>query len=63
VVRAAESAGLAVGGRLTGVEREAEWAFGAYRDRMTMECVREDFRPHPATAHLRVPREARYSDE
>jgi hypothetical protein len=42
-----------VGGRLVGIEREAEWAFGARRDRMVMECVREDFPPHPATAHLR----------
>jgi len=53
VVRATERAGAAVGARLVGIEREAEWAFGGRRDRMVMECVREDFPPHPATAHLR----------
>ena len=53
VVRATERTAAAVGGRLVGIEREAEWAFGAHRDRMVMECVREDFPPHPATAHLR----------
>jgi RimJ/RimL family protein N-acetyltransferase len=53
VVRATERVASAVGGRLVGIERESEWAFGAHRDRMVMECVREDFPPHPATAHLR----------
>ncbi len=53
VVRATERVAAAVGGRLVGIEREAEWAFGALRDRMVMECVRDDFPPHPATAHLR----------
>jgi len=54
VVRATERTAAAIGGRLVGIEREAEWAFGAHRDRMVMECVREDFPPHPATAHLRA---------
>ena len=54
VVRATERTAAAVGGRLVGIEREAEWAFGAHRDRMVMECVREDFPPHPATAQLRA---------
>ncbi|TMM11223.1 MAG: GNAT family N-acetyltransferase [Actinobacteria bacterium] len=53
VVGAAARVAGVIGGRLVGVEREAEWAFGARRDRMIMECVREDFPPHPATAHLR----------
>ena len=62
VVRAAESTGSVVGGRLVGVERQADWAFGAYRDRMTMECLRSDFPPQPATAHLRVPAETRATE-
>jgi RimJ/RimL family protein N-acetyltransferase len=53
VVRAVERSAAAVGGRLVGIEREADWAYGARRDRMIVECVREDFPPHPATAHLR----------
>lgn len=52
-VRAIERDAAAVGGRIVGVEREAEWAFGAYQDCMTLEILRDDFPPHPATAHLR----------
>jgi RimJ/RimL family protein N-acetyltransferase len=55
VVGAAEKTVPLVGGRLVGVERQAEWAFGDYRDRITMECLRADFPPQPWTAHLRVP--------
>jgi RimJ/RimL family protein N-acetyltransferase len=53
VARAVERSAAAVGGRLVGVEREAEWAYGARRDRMILECLRDTFPPHPATAHLR----------
>jgi RimJ/RimL family protein N-acetyltransferase len=53
VVRAVERVAAAVGGRVVGVEREAEWAYGAHRDRVVVECLRGDFPPHPATAHLR----------
>ena len=53
VVRAMERSAAAAGGRLVGIEREAEWAYGAHRDRMIVEVVREDFPGHPATAHLR----------
>jgi RimJ/RimL family protein N-acetyltransferase len=54
VVRAVERSAEAAGGRLVGVEREADWAYGARRDRVIVECVREDFAPQPATAHLRA---------
>ena len=54
VVRAVERAAAAVGGRLVGVEREADWAFGARRDRLILEILHEDFPPHAATAHLRA---------
>jgi RimJ/RimL family protein N-acetyltransferase len=53
VVRAVERTAAAVGGRLVGVEREADWAYGARRDRVIVECLRETFPAHPATAHLR----------
>ena len=53
VVRATERSAAAVGGRLVGIEREGEWAFGAHRDRMITEILRGDFPLHPATAHLR----------
>jgi RimJ/RimL family protein N-acetyltransferase len=53
VVHAVEHSAAAVGGRLAGVERDADWAFGSYRDRLVIEVTREDFPPHPATAHLR----------
>ena len=54
VVQAVERSATAVGARLVGVEREAEWAYGARRDRMTVEILREEFPPHPATAHVRA---------
>jgi RimJ/RimL family protein N-acetyltransferase len=53
VVRAVERSAAAVGARVATIERSAEWAYGARRDRLTVECMREDFPPHPATAHLR----------
>jgi len=53
VVQAVERSAAAAGARLVGVEREAEWAYGARRDRMIVEVLREKFPPHPATAHLR----------
>ncbi|HEX8073604.1 MAG TPA: GNAT family protein [Thermoleophilaceae bacterium] len=53
VVQAVERSAAAVGARLAGVEREAEWAFGGRRDRLIVETVREDFPPNPATAGLR----------
>jgi RimJ/RimL family protein N-acetyltransferase len=53
VVQAMERSAAAIGGRLVGVEREAEWAYGAHRDRMVVEVLRADFPGHPATAHLR----------
>jgi RimJ/RimL family protein N-acetyltransferase len=53
VVRAVERTAALVGARVVGVEREAEWAYGARRDRLVVECVRDDFPPQPATAHLR----------
>jgi RimJ/RimL family protein N-acetyltransferase len=62
VVRAVERAAAAVGGRVIGVEREAEWAYGARRDRLILECLREDFPPHPGTAHLRAQPEAGTGD-
>jgi RimJ/RimL family protein N-acetyltransferase len=49
VARHAEPAG----GRIVGIEREAEWAYGAYQDAVTMEFLASEFQPHPATAHLR----------
>lgn len=54
VTHAVERSAPAVGGRLTGVEREAEWAFGAYCDRLVLEVKRDDFPPHPATARFRA---------
>ena len=53
VVRAVERGAAAVGARVASRERAADWAYGARRDRLTVECLREDFPPHPATAHLR----------
>ena len=53
VTRGVERSAEAVGARAVGIEREAEWAYGARRDRMLVELLREDFPPHPATAHLR----------
>ena len=58
VVRAVERSAAAAGGRLVGIEREAEWAFGQRRDRMIVEVLRTDFPGHPATAHLRAARSA-----
>jgi len=52
-VRAIERSADAVGGRVVGVEREAEWAFGDYQDCVILEVLASDFPPHPATAHLR----------
>jgi RimJ/RimL family protein N-acetyltransferase len=52
-VRACEREAELAGGRIVGVEREAEWAFGARQDCLIMEILRSDFPPHPATAHLR----------
>jgi len=54
VVQAMERSAAAAGGRVVGVEREAEWAYGARRDRVTVEVLRENFPPQPATAHLRA---------
>jgi RimJ/RimL family protein N-acetyltransferase len=54
VTRGVERSAAAVGARVVGIEREAEWAYGARRDRMLVELLREDFPPHPATAHLRT---------
>lgn len=54
VVRAVERSAAAVGGRLVGIEREAEWAYGEHRDRMILEVLRDDFPGHPATARLRA---------
>jgi RimJ/RimL family protein N-acetyltransferase len=53
VTRGVERSAAAVGARVVGIEREAEWAYGARRDRMLVELLRDDFPPHPATAHLR----------
>lgn len=53
VVAACERSAEAVGGRVVGVEREAEWAYGAHQDCVIMEILARDFPPHPATAHLR----------
>ena len=53
VVRAVERAVEVFGGRVVGVEHEAEWAFGGWQDTVLFELVRDDFPPHPATAHLR----------
>jgi len=54
VVQAVERSAAAAGARLVGIEREAEWAYGARRDRMIVEVLREEFPPHSATAHLRA---------
>ena len=53
VVRAVERTAALVGARVVGIERDAEWAYGRRRDRLVVECLRTDFPPHPATAHLR----------
>ncbi|MFL5779840.1 MAG: GNAT family N-acetyltransferase [Thermoleophilaceae bacterium] len=53
VVRAVERTAALVGARVVGVERDAEWAYGRRCDRVVVECLRGDFPPHPATAHLR----------
>jgi RimJ/RimL family protein N-acetyltransferase len=52
-VQACARSGEAAGGRVVGIEREAEWAFGGYQDCVIMEVLASDFPPHPATAHLR----------
>jgi RimJ/RimL family protein N-acetyltransferase len=54
VVRAVERTAAGVGGRLVGIERNAEWAYGAPRDRLIVEFLAGDFPPHPATAALRA---------
>jgi RimJ/RimL family protein N-acetyltransferase len=54
VTRGVERSAEAAGARVVGIEREAEWAYGARRDRMIVEVLRRDFPPHPATAHLRA---------
>jgi len=54
VVQAVERSAAAAGARLVGIEREAEWAYGARRDRMIVEVLSEEFPPHSATAHLRA---------
>lgn len=54
VTRGVERSAEAVGARVVGIEREAEWAYGARRDRMIVEVLRDDFPPQPATAHLRA---------
>ena len=41
------------GFRVVGVEREAAWAFGSHQDLTITECLRTDFAPQAATAHLR----------
>jgi RimJ/RimL family protein N-acetyltransferase len=43
VVQAVERSAETVGGRIVGVEREAEWAFGRWCDRLVFEVVRDDF--------------------
>jgi hypothetical protein len=53
VVQAVAKTAALVGARTAGVERDAEWAYGGRRDRLVVECLRDDFPPHPATAHLR----------
>ena len=53
VVRACERSADAIGGRIVGIERQGEWAFGAHQDCVIMEFLATDFPPHPATAHLR----------
>jgi len=53
VVCAVERTAALVGARVVGVERDAEWSYGRRRDRLVVECLRADFPPHPATAHLR----------
>jgi RimJ/RimL family protein N-acetyltransferase len=53
VVQAVERTAALVGARVVGVERDAEWAYGRRRDRLVVECLRSEFPPHPATAHLR----------
>ena len=53
VVTACKRSAEELGGRIVGIEREAEWAFGAHQDCVTMEFMAADFPPHPATAHLR----------
>ncbi|HEX8065188.1 MAG TPA: GNAT family protein [Thermoleophilaceae bacterium] len=54
VARAIERAAGSLGGRVVGVEREAEWAFGGWQDAVLVECLSTDFPPHPATAALRA---------
>ena len=54
VVQAVERGAPAIGARLAGLERDAEWAFGSYRDRLVLEVNRDDFPPHPATARFRA---------
>jgi RimJ/RimL family protein N-acetyltransferase len=53
VVQAVEHAVEVFGGRVVGIEREAEWAFGGWQDTVLFELLRDDFPPQPATAHLR----------
>jgi RimJ/RimL family protein N-acetyltransferase len=53
VVQAVERQAESAGGRIVGIERESEWAFGGWQDTVLLEVLRDDFPPHPATAHLR----------
>lgn len=55
VAQAVERSAGAAGARLVGIERDAEWAFGGYRDRLVIEVTRDNFPPHPATARFRDP--------
>lgn len=52
-VNAVSNSAEAVGARIVGIEREAEWAYGSYQDCVIMEVLASEFPPHPATAHLR----------
>lgn len=52
---ASERAGPGSGARQVGVEREAEWTFGAHRDVAVWEVLGSEFPPHPATLRLREP--------
>lgn len=41
------------GGKVIGIAREAVWAYGAHRDYVMMDALRDEVEPHPSTAHLR----------
>lgn len=47
--------GEAFGGKLVGVLRQKVWAFGSHQDVTIVDAVRDEWEPHPATAHLRAP--------